>query len=254
MTVKKKQEKTKLEKSKNEEGENLNNKVFVVILGIIILTLAFFGKVVNDNILDSYQNIKENFALSNNLSYVYETYSVTTVDGIVKIKNGLRKPEEVALEISSRSEESNKKMKEYFESTDCHKQRTLDELSEKIEASNAYWFKLIKNLRTPEMAEKFCEETLKSGELYEITDPILKNLSTIMSCHLDRVNSFIFKSKKTLENFKRVCITSCVIGIILLGVVIVDFIKDEIQKRSIDSVGGKGMGKTKRVVRRKESI
>ena len=45
-------------------------------------------------------------------------------------------------------------------------------------------------------------ENLCTKELYEITDPILKNLSTIMSCHLDRVNSFIFKSKKTLENFK----------------------------------------------------
>lgn len=218
------------------------------------MTLAFFGKMVNDNILESYQSIKDNFRLSNNLSYAYETYSVTTVDGIVKIKNGLKKPEEVISEISLRSEESNKKMKEYFELTDCHKQKTLDDLSERIEASNSYWFKLTQNLKNPEMAQKFCEETLKSGELYEVTDPILKDLSTIMNCHLERVNTFIFKSKKTLEIFKRICITSCVIGAVLLGIVIIDFIKDEIQKRRVHSVSGERMDRPKRTVRRKKSI
>jgi hypothetical protein len=255
MTVKRKQEKIKSGKSKNVEEENLNNKIFVIILGLIILVVALFGKVVNDNVFESYNGVKDNFILSTkNLSYVYETYSVTTVDGIVKVKNGLKKPEDFIFELSSRLEISNKKMKEYFEQTDCHKQKILDELSEKIEKSNSYWFKIMENCKTPESARQFCEETLESGELYEITDPILKDLSTVSNCHFERVENLINKSKNFLENFKKVCITSCVVGIILVGIVILDFIKDEIQKRRIDNISRKGMGRAKRIVRRKESV
>jgi hypothetical protein len=255
MTVKRKQEKIKLEKSKNVEEENLNNKIFVIILGAIILGLALFGKVVNDSVFESYNSVKDNFILSTkNLSYVYETYSVTTVDGIVKVKNGLKKPEDFIFELSSRSEIANKKMKEYFEQTDCHKQKILDDLYEKIEKSNAYWLKVIENCKTLESARQFCEETLKSGELYEITDPILKDLSIVSNCHFERVENLIDKSKKFLENFKKICITSCVIGMVLVGMVILDFIKDEIQKRRLNNIGRKGVGRPKRIIRRKESI
>jgi hypothetical protein len=254
MTPKKKQGKTKLEKSKSAEEENLNNKIFVIILGFIILGLALFGKIVNDNVINSYQRIKTNFSLSNdNLSYVYNTYAVTTVDGIVKVNHGLKTPEELVFELHEKSTISNEKIKEYFEKTDCHKQKTLDSLKENIEKSNIYWFELIEKFKNKENANKFCSETLKSGELYEITDPILKDLSVITNCHLERVGDQIMESRNLLENFKKVCITSCAIGLLLVSIVIYDFIKDEIQKRSLNSFGGKAVDKPKRIVRRKKS-
>lgn len=254
MTAKKKQEKTKLDKSKNAEEENLNNKIFVIVLGFIILGLAFFGKIVNDNIICSYEKIKENFSwCREDLSYVYDTYTLTTVDGIVKVYSGLKKSEELVAEIYQKSEVSNKKINQYFEKTDCHKQKTLDQLKENVEKSNAYWFKAIDKLKNKETAYQFCEETLKSGELYSITDPILSDLSIIMNCHMERASKHVIESNKILENFKKICITSCVIGLILVGIVIFDFIKDEIQKRRVNDIGGKGVGATKRIVRRKKS-
>ena len=254
MTVKKKQEKIKLDKSKNAEEENLNNKIFVIILGVIILGLAFFGKIVNDTTINSYEKIKENFSLCyEDLSYVFNAYTLTTVDGIVKVSNGLKSPEELTAEICQKSEKVNEKMKIYFEKTDCHKQKTLDQLKDNIEKSNAFWFKLIENLKNKEKAHLFCMQVLESGELYSVTDPILNDLSIIMNCHMERAGKHVNESNKILENFKKVCITSCAIGLILVGVVIFDFIKDEIQKRSVNNIGREGMDKPKRIVRRKKS-
>lgn len=223
-------------------------------MGFIILGLALFGKTVNDSTISSYEKIKDNFSLCyEDLFYVFNAYSLTTVDGVVKVSSGLKNPEELIAEIHQKSEKVNQKMGLYFEKTDCHKQKTLDQLKTNIEKSNAYWLKLIENLKKKERSYQFCIETLESGELYSVTDPILNDLSIIMNCHMERATKHVAESNKILENFKKVCITSCVIGLILVGIVIFDFIKDEIQKRSINNTSREGMGKPKRIVRRKKS-
>ena len=238
-------------------GEETNrNKIFVILLGLLILGMAFFGKVINDDANDAFDKVEQHFSLSNDyLSYVFDTYSCVTVDGIVKIAYKLKDQKEVLTEMRERFPIAQEKLKYYIENTPCHQKELIKILEIQTKRTDPYWDKIIKNIEDGN-GVAFANDSLESGELYKYTDDILATINSLLNCHLGTAKTENDKCQKSLKSFKRICIVSSSVGLTIIMAVILKFFseKNEIQKRRIDNIGGKSVGRPKATTPRKKAV
>ena len=238
-------------------GEETNrNKIFVVLLGFLILGMAFFGKMINDDANDAFDKVEQHFSLSNDyLSYIFDTYSCVTVDGIVKIAHKIKDEQEVLKEMKERFPIAQEKLKYYIQNTPCHQKELVKILELQANRTDPYWNKIIKNIEDGN-GVSFANDILESGELYKYTDDILLTINSLLNCHLDTAKTENDKCQKSLKSFKRICIVSSSIGLTIIMAVVLKFFseKNEIQKRRINSVSGKGVGRTKSTTPRKKAV
>jgi hypothetical protein len=238
-------------------GEETNrNKIFVVLLGFLILGMAFFGKIINDDANNAFDKVEQHFSLSNDyLSYVFDTYSCVTVDGIVKIAFKIKNEKEVLSEMKERFPIAQEKLKYYIENTPCHQKELIKILEIQTKRTDPYWDKIMKNIEDGN-GFIFAKEILESGELYKYTDDILLTINSLLNCHLETAKTENDKCQKSLKSFKRICIVSSSVGLTIIMAVILKFFseKNEIQKRRIDSVSRKGVGRPKSTAPRKKAV
>ena len=238
-------------------GEETNrNKIFVVLLGFLILGMAFFGKVINDDANDAFDKVEQHFSLSNDyLSYVFDTYSCVTVDGMVKIAYKIKDEKEILKEMKERFPIAQEKLKYYIENTPCHQKELIKILEIQTKRTDPYWDKIIKNIEDGN-GLIFAKEILESGELYKYTDDILLTINSLLNCHLDTAKTENDKCQKSLRSFKRICIVSSSVGLTIIMAVILKFFseKNEIQKRNSDSIGRKRVGRPKSAIPRKKAV
>jgi len=238
-------------------GEETNrNKIFVVLLGFLILGMAFFGKVINDDANNAFDKVEQHFSLSNDyLSYVFDTYSCVTVDGIVKIAYKIKNEKEVLTEMKERFPVAQEKLKYYIENTPCHQKELIKILEIQTKRTDPYWNKIIKNIEDGN-GFVFAKEILESGELYKYTDDILLTINSLLNCHLETARTENDKCQKSLRSFKRICIVSSSVGLTIIMAVILKFFseKNEIQKRNINNTGRKRVGRPKTTTSSKKTI
>ena len=238
-------------------GEETNrNKIFVVLLGFLILGMAFFGKVINDDANSAFDKVEQHFSLSNDyLSYVFDTYSCVTVDGMVKIAYKIKDEKEILKEMRERFPIAQEKLKYYIENTPCHQKELIKILEIQTKRTDPYWDKIIKNIEDGN-GLIFAKEILESGELYKYTDDILLTINSLLNCHLDTAKTENDKCQKSLRSFKRICIVSSSVGLTIIMAVILKFFseKNEIQKRNSDSISRKGVGRPKSATPRKKEV
>ena len=115
--------------------------------------------------------------------------------------------------------------------------------------------RILKNLELGD-GIRFANDTLESGELYKYTDDILNTINSLLDCHLETSKKENDKCQKSLKAFKRICIVSSSVGLTIIMTVILKFFseKNEIQKRSSNSVGRKSVGLKKPAASRKKTI
>ena len=218
--------------------------------------MAFFGKVINDDANNAFDKVEQHFSLSNDyLSYIFDTYSCVTVDGIVKIAYKLKDEKEVLIEMKERFPIAQEKLKYYIENTPCHQKELIKILEIQTKRTDPYWNKIIKNIEDGN-GLVFAKEILESGELYKYTDDILLTINSLLNCHLETAKTENDKCQKSLKSFKRICIVSSSVGLTIIMAVILKFFseKNEIQKRRIDSVSRKGVGRPKSTTSRKKAV
>lgn len=251
------EEKKKIQQITEDAEEEVNrNKIFVILLGLLILGMAFFGKIINDSANDAFDKVEQHFSLSNDyLSYVFDTYSCVTVDGIVKIAHKIKDEKEVLKEMKERFPIAQEKLKFYIENTPCHQKELIKILEIQTKRTNPFWDKIIKNIEDGN-AFIFATETLESGELYKYTDDILSTINSLLNCHLETAKTENDKCQKSLKSFKRICIVSSSVGLTIIMAVILKFFseKNEIQKRRINNISGKAVGRKKPAVSRKKTV
>lgn len=238
-------------------GEETNrNKIFVVLLGFLILGMAFFGKIINDDANNAFDKVEQHFSLSNDyLSYIFDTYSCVTVDGIVKIAHKIKDEKEVLQEMKEKFPIAKEKLKFYIENTPCHQKELIKILELQSNRTNSYWDRVLKNIEDGN-GVIFATDTLESGELYKYTDDILSTINSLLNCHLETAKTENDKCQKSLKSFKRICIVSSSVGLTIIMAVILKFFseKNEIQKRNIDNLSRKSVGPKKRTPRSKKSL
>lgn len=218
--------------------------------------MAFFGKIINDSANDAFDKVEQHFSLSNDyLSYIFDTYSCVTVDGIVKIAHKIKDEKEVLKEMEEKFPIAKEKIKFYIENTPCHQKELVKILELQSNRTNEYWSKVLKNIENGN-GFNFATETLESGELYKYTDDILITINSLLNCHLETAKTENDKCQKSLKSFKRICIVSSSVGLTIIMAVILKFFseKNEIQKRRINNIGGKGMGRKKSTTPRKKAV
>jgi hypothetical protein len=251
------EEKKKVQQTIEDAQEEANkNKIFVMLLGFLILGMAFFGKIINDSANEAFDKVEQHFSLSNDyLSYVFDTYSCVTVDGIVKIAYKIKDEKEVLKEMKERFPIAQEKLKYYIENTPCHQKELIKILEIQTKRTDPYWDKIMKNIEDGN-GVVFANDILESGELYKYTDDILLTINSLLNCHLETAKTENDKCQKSLKSFKRICIVSSSIGLTIIMAVILKFFseKNEIQKRRIDSVSRKGVGRPKSTTPRKKTI
>ena len=238
------------------EHEVNRNKIFIVLLGCLILCMAFFGKTINDSANDAFDKVGQHFTLSNDyLSPIFDTYSCVTVDGVVKVAHKTKSEKEVLEEMKFRFAETKIKLQYYFENTPCHNKELVQKLQKQTDEVNKYWDKILLNFNS-DNASNFAMDALDSGELYSQTDPILETINSLLDCHLETSKTENNKCQKSLKSFKRICIVSSSIGITIIMAVIIKFFseKNEIQKGHIDNIGGKSVGSRKKSLPRKKAV
>jgi len=219
------------------EHEVNRNKIFIILLGCLILAMAFFGKVVNQDANDAFDKVEQHFSLSNDcLSVVFDAYSCVTVDGVVKTAHKLKNENEVLKEMKEKFPIAKEKLKFYFENTPCHQKILIDNLKKQTDHADEYWAKIIKNYESGNAIE-FANQTLESGELYKYTDAILETINSLLDCHLQTSRTENDKCQKSLKAFKKICIVSSSVGLTILMAVVIKFFseKNEIQKRSVNN-------------------
>jgi predicted XRE-type DNA-binding protein len=238
-------------------GEETNrNKIFVVLLGFLILGMAFFGKIINDDANNAFDKVEQHFSLSNDyLSYVFDTYSCVTVDGIVKIAFKIKDEKEVLSEMKERFPIAQEKLKYYIENTPCHQKELIKILEIQTKRTDPYWDKIMKNIEDGN-GVIFANDILESGELYKYTDDILLTINSLLNCHLETAKTENDKCQKSLKSFKRICIVSSSVGLTIIMAVILKFFseKNEIQKRRIDNISRKSVGRKKATTPRKKAV
>lgn len=251
------EEKKKVQQSIEDAQEEVNrNKIFVMLLGFLILGMAFFGKIINDSANEAFDKVEQHFSLSNDyLSYVFDTYSCVTVDGIVKIAHKIKDEKEVLKEMKERFPIAREKLKFYIENTPCHQKELIKVLEAQTKRTDPYWDKIVKNIEDGS-GTNFANDILESGELYRYTDDILLTINSLLNCHLDTAKTENDKCQKSLKSFKRICIVSSSIGLTIIMAVILKFFseKNEIQKRRVNSISGKSVGRKKPATPRKKAI
>lgn len=251
------EEKKKVQQSIEDAQEEVNrNKIFVMLLGFLILGMAFFGKIINDSANEAFDKVEQHFSLSNDyLSYVFDTYSCVTVDGVVKIAHKIKDEKEVLKEMKERFPIAQEKLKFYIENTPCHQKELIKILEIQTKRTDPYWDKIIKNIEDGN-GFIFATQILESGELYKYTDDILITINSLLNCHLETAKTENDKCQKSLKSFKRICIVSSSIGLTIIMAVILKFFseKNEIQKRRINSISGKSVGRPKSTTPRKKAI
>ena len=232
------------------------NKIFVMLLGFLILGMAFFGKIINDSANEAFDKVEQHFSLSNDyLSYVFDTYSCVTVDGIVKIAHKIKDEKEVLKEMKERFPIAQEKLKYYIENTPCHQKELIKILEVQTKRTDPYWDKIVKNIENGN-GTAFANDILESGELYKYTDDILLTINSLLNCHLETAKTENDKCQKSLKSFKRICIVSSSIGLTIIMAVILKFFseKNEIQKRRINNIGRKSVGRKKPALSRKKAV
>lgn len=251
------EEKKKVQQTIEDAQEEANkNKIFVMLLGFLILGMAFFGKIINDSANEAFDKVEQHFSLSNDyLSYVFDTYSCVTVDGIVKIAYKIKDEKEVLKEMKEKFPIAQEKIKFYIENTPCHKKELVKTLEKQSDRINIYWDSIIKNIES-ENGIIFAKNTLESGELYAFTDNILLTINTLLNCHLETAKTENDKCQKSLKSFKRICIVSSSVGLTIIMAVILKFFseKNEIQKRNINNTSRKRVGRPKAATSSKKTI
>jgi hypothetical protein len=218
--------------------------------------MAFFGKVINDDANNAFDKVEQHFSLSNDyLSYVFDTYSCVTVDGIVKIAYKIKNEKEVLTEMKERFPVAQEKLKYYIENTPCHQKELIKILEIQTKRTDPYWNKIIKNIEDGN-GFVFAKEILESGELYKYTDDILLTINSLLNCHLETARTENDKCQKSLRSFKRICIVSSSVGLTIIMAVILKFFseKNEIQKRNINNTGRKRVGRPKTTTSSKKTI
>ena len=225
------------------------------MLGVLILAMAFFGKVVNQNANDAFDKVEQHFSLSNDyLSVIFDAYSCVTVDGVVKTAHKLKNEEEVLKEMKEKFPIAKEKLKFYFKNTPCHQKSLVENLKKQTDITDSYWSKIIKNYESGN-AVAFATETLESGELYKYTDGILEVVNQLLDCHLQTAKTENDKCQKSLKAFKKICIVSSSVGLTILMAVIIKFFskKNEIvQKRNSNSSPVSGRKPRKKNIQNKK--
>jgi hypothetical protein len=251
------EEKKKVQQSIEDAQEEVNrNKIFVMLLGFLILGMAFFGKMINDSANEAFDKVEQHFSLSNDyLAYVFDTYSCVTVDGIVKIAHKIKDEKEVLKEMKERFPIAQEKLKYYIENTPCHQKELIKILEIQTKRTDPYWDKIMKNIEDGN-GVVFANDILESGELYKYTDDILLTINSLLNCHLDTAKTENDKCQKSLRSFKRICIVSSSVGLTIIMAVILKFFseKNEIQKRRINSISAKSVGRKKPASPRKKAV
>jgi hypothetical protein len=238
------------------EEEVNRNKIFIVLLGILILGMAFFGKIVNDDANNAFEKEEQHFTLCNDyLSPIFDCYSCVTVDGVVKVAHKIRNQKQVLEDMKIRFAETKIKLKYYIENTSCNRQDLIEKLQVQTLNADKFWDKIIKNFES-EDAIDFALDTIDSGELYDYTDNILHTVNALMDYHLETSKMENDKCQKSLKSFKRICIVSSSIGLTIIMAVILKFFseKNEIQKRNIDNNSRKSLERRKKTLPRKKTI
>lgn len=218
--------------------------------------MAFFGKVINDDANDAFDKVEQHFSLSNDyLAYVFDTYSCVTVDGIVKIAHKIKDEKEILIEMKEKFPIAKQKLKYYIENTSCHQKELIKILEIQTNRTDLYWDTIIKNIEDGN-GVIFAMNSLESGELYKYTDDILITVNSLLNCHLDTAKTENDKCQKSLRSFKRICIVSSSVGLTIIMAVILKFFseKNEIQKRCIDNIGRKSVGRPKSTTPRKKAV
>jgi hypothetical protein len=225
-------------------------------LGILILGMAFFGKIINDDANEAFDKVEQHFSLCNDyLNPVFNIYSCVIVDGVVKTTHGLKNQKEVFEEMKEKLPICKEKLKFYFENTPCHRKEAIENLKKECDKADAYLNKLVKNFEDGNGIH-FSTDTLESGELYKNTDVILANINSLLDCHLETAKKQNDKCQKSLKSFKKICIVSSSVGLTIIIAVILKFFsqKNEIQKRNINNIGRKRVGRTKTTTSGKKTI
>jgi hypothetical protein len=225
-------------------------------LGILILAMAFFGKVINDSANDAFDRVEHHFTLCNDyLSPIFDAYSCVTADGVVKVAHKIKNEKQVLEEMKFRFTETKVKLEFYFENTSCQNKELVKKLEIQTNEANKYWDKILLNFNSND-ASNFAMDTLESGELYSQTDPILETINSLLNNHLENSKKENDKCQKSLKSFKRICIVSSSIGLTIIMAVILKFFseKNEIQKRNLDNLSRKNLGSRKRNAPRKKTV
>ena len=251
------EEKKKIQQiAENAEQEVNRNKIFVILLGFLILGMAFFGKIINDSANDAFDKVEQHFSLSNDyLSYIFDAYSCVTVDGIVKIAHKIKDEKDVLKEMKEKFPIAQEKLKFYIENTPCHQKELIKILEMQTKRTNPFWDKITKNIEDGN-GFTFSTEILESGELYKYTDDILITINSLLNCHLETAKTENDKCQKSLKSFKRICIVSSSVGLTIIMAVILKFFseKNAIQKRHINNISRKSVGRKKPAISRKKTI
>jgi hypothetical protein len=235
------------------EEEVNRNKLFVILLGCLILAMAFFGKTLNENTNDAFDEVEEHFVLSNDyLSYIFDSYSCTTVDGCVKVAHGLKKPSEVAKEMRERYPITREKLKYYFDNADHVNPELIKELKMETDRSNEFLDRLIKNLDSKN-GVAYASQILNNYEVYKNTDDILLTINSLLDSHLQASKEKMDVCQKSMKAFKKICIASSSIGFTIILTVILKFFTDNKQINENIQKRNNNIGK-KTVTRRKTNL
>jgi hypothetical protein len=238
------------------QEETNRNKIFVVLLGILILGMAFFGKVINDSANNAFDKVETHFTLSNDyLSSVFDSYSCLTVDGVVKVAHKIKTKEQVLEEMQEKLPILKEKLEYYFKNTTCTDKQLLLNLQNRTERTDKYLKLIVKNFQSDNGVD-FALDTLDSGELYKNTDDILDVINSLLNYHLDAAKRDNDTCQKSLKSFRKICIVSSSIGLTIITAVILKFFseKNEIQKRNSNNISGKSVGRRKSSPRSKKSV
>lgn len=218
--------------------------------------MAFFGKMINDDANEAFDKVEQHFSLCNDyLNPVFNAYSCTIVDGVVKTAHGMKSHKETLEEIREKILISQEKLKFYFENTPCHKKEAVENLKKQLNKTDIYLNELVKNFEEGN-GVNFSVSTLESGDLYKNTDLILANINLLLDCHLETAKKENDKCQKSLKAFKKICIVSSSVGLTIIIAVVLKFFsqKNEIKKRNSDIVSRKSVGRTKKTAPSKKSI
>lgn len=238
------------------EEEVNRNKVFIVLLGLLILGMSFFGKIINDDANEAFSKTEQHFSLCNDyLSPIFDAYSCVTVDGIVKIAHKIKTKEEVLAEMDEKFPDAKQKIEFYIENNPLIEKDLVEILKSLTSRTDSYWDKIILNLKS-ENAENFANDVLESGEIYKYTDDILSVINSLLDMHMQIAKYENTKCQKSLKSFKRICIVSSSIGLTIIMAVILKFFseKNEIQKRNSDDISRKSVGRPKSTTPRKKAV
>jgi hypothetical protein len=218
--------------------------------------MAFFGKIINDDANEAFDKVEQHFSLCNDyLNPVFNVYSCTIVDGIVKTAHGMKSDKDTLDEVKEKILISEQKLKFYFENTPCHRKEAIENFKKQLNKTDIYLSELVKNFEQGN-GVNFSVSTLENGDLYKNTDLILANINILLDCHLETAKKENDKCQKSLKSFKKICIVSSSVGLTILIAVVLKFFsqKNEIQKRSSNNIGRKSVGRRKSTTSSKKAI